>query len=138
MKRILEFDSDPGNLAGMRRFVREFLADLPFEKNEADLMVLGLDEACANIIRYAYNNACNQPISLVCEPLKRGVRFRVRDFGEQSDPQTFQPRPLDDPRPGGLGIHLIRRAFDQVDYTLRRKGTELVLTKRLSTNHRAE
>ena len=32
---------------------------------------------------------------------------------------------------GGLGLHLIRYAFDQVDYVHKRRGTELVLTKKL-------
>jgi anti-sigma regulatory factor (Ser/Thr protein kinase) len=32
-------------------------------------------------------------------------------------------------QPGGLGIHLIRRAFHQVDYNLKKEGTELVLEK---------
>jgi anti-sigma regulatory factor (Ser/Thr protein kinase) len=33
--------------------------------------------------------------------------------------------------PGGLGLYLIRNAFDRVDYILKRRGTELVLTKNL-------
>jgi len=34
-------------------------------------------------------------------------------------------------KPGGLGLHLIRNAFDKVDYILKPRGTELVLTKKL-------
>jgi hypothetical protein len=34
-------------------------------------------------------------------------------------------------RPGGLGLHLIRQAFDRASYIPRPKGTELVLTKSL-------
>jgi anti-sigma regulatory factor (Ser/Thr protein kinase) len=32
-------------------------------------------------------------------------------------------------KPGGLGLFLIRYAFDEVDYIHKRRGTELVLTK---------
>jgi len=35
-------------------------------------------------------------------------------------------------KPGGLGLHLIRNAFDKVDYILKPRGTELVLTKKLA------
>jgi anti-sigma regulatory factor (Ser/Thr protein kinase) len=35
-------------------------------------------------------------------------------------------------KPGGLGLHLIRYAFDQVDYIQKPRGTELVLTKNLA------
>ena len=40
-------------------------------------------------------------------------------------------RAHDQVQPGGLGLHLIRAAFDNIDYILKRRGTELVLTKNL-------
>ena len=36
-----------------------------------------------------------------------------------------------DPARRTRDLHLIRNAFDQVDYVLRSRGTELVLTKNL-------
>ena len=47
----------------------------------------------------------------------------------QAEPAQLCGRPLDLVQPGGLGLHLIRRAFDQVDYNLKRRGTELVLAR---------
>jgi anti-sigma regulatory factor (Ser/Thr protein kinase) len=93
-------------------------------------MVLGVDEACTNIIRHAYHLAEDQLISLSLETIKsNGVRFRLRDYGDRLDATNYQGRSLDQPRPGGLGMHLIRHAFDQIDYQQRRRGTLLVLTK---------
>jgi anti-sigma regulatory factor (Ser/Thr protein kinase) len=40
-------------------------------------------------------------------------------------------RSHDSLRPGGLGLYLIRHAFDAVDYIHKGRGTELVLTKNL-------
>lgn len=129
MKREIEFASHPGNLALVREFVRQFLRELEFSEMEKDLMVLGLDEACTNVIRYAYDHKTDQLICLVCEQHDEGVRFRLRDYGSQTDPTNFCGRPLDLVQPGGLGIHLIRKAFHQVDYNLKKQGTELVLSK---------
>jgi serine/threonine-protein kinase RsbW/sigma-B regulation protein RsbU (phosphoserine phosphatase) len=81
------------------------------------------------VIRYAYQHECDQLICLICEEINKGVCFRVRDYGMQVDPSKIQGRPLDLVQPGGLGIHLIRKAFHQVDYNLKRQGTELVLAK---------
>ena len=50
--------------------------------------------------------------------------------GTQAPADKLHGRPLDLIQPGGLGIHLIRRAFSQVDYNLKKEGTELVLEKR--------
>lgn len=129
MKREIEFASHPANLSLVRDFVRQFLRSLDFSDTEKDLIILGLDEACTNVIRYAYHHEPNQLICLVCEHISAGVRFRLRDFGAQADPSKLQGRPLDLVQPGGLGIHLIRRAFNQVDYNLKKQGTELVLEK---------
>ena len=130
MKSEIEFASHPGNLALIRDFVRQFLKPLRFSDTEKDLIVLGLDEACTNVIRYAYHHEPNELICLVCELLDEGVRFHLRDFGTQAPADKLHGRPLDLIQPGGLGIHLIRRAFSQVDYNLKKEGTELVLEKR--------
>ena len=126
----LEFASHPGNLCLVRDFVRQFLKTVELPEPEKDLIVLGLDEACTNVIRYAYHHETNELISLVCERLGEGVRFRLRDYGTQCPAEKMHGRPLDLIQPGGLGIHLIRRAFSQVDYNLKKEGTELVMEKR--------
>ena len=50
-KSKLEFSSHSGNLALMRKYVRKFLDTYQFSQKERTLMVLGVDEACTNIIR---------------------------------------------------------------------------------------
>jgi len=130
-KGKLEFTSHTANLALMRNFVRRFLAHHPFTEKERTLMVLGVDEACTNVIRYAYDLRDNQPIALSVEALSTCVRMRLRDYGQQTPAEQMRGRAHNHVRPGGLGLHLIRNAFDKVDYILKPRGTELVLTKNL-------
>ena len=130
MKKKIEFASHPANLWLVRHCVRQFLQDRAFSRREIDLMVLGVDEACTNIIRHAYHLADDQLISLSLETIKSdGVRFSLRDYGDRFDSTKYRGRSLDQLRPGGLGVHLIRHAFDQIDYQKRQRGTLLVLTK---------
>jgi anti-sigma regulatory factor (Ser/Thr protein kinase) len=131
MKKKVEFCSHTANLALMRKFVRTFLDAYPFSEKERTLMVLGVDEACTNIIRHAYHLRDDQPIALSVEGKRNCVCMRLRDYGHQTPPEKMQGRAHDLIKPGGLGLHLIRNAFDQVDYILKRRGTELVLTKKL-------
>jgi anti-sigma regulatory factor (Ser/Thr protein kinase) len=130
-KKKIEFSSHTGNLALMRNIVRNFLDGYPFSEKERMLMVLGVDEACTNIIRYAYQLRDDRPIALSMEGLRTCVRMRLRDYGEQTATHRMQGRSHETVRPGGLGLHLIRNAFDEVDYVLKPRGTELVLTKNL-------
>jgi serine/threonine-protein kinase RsbW len=71
-------------------------------------------------------------ISLRMEGLRKCVRMRLRDYGEKVFPLEMKGRSHDLIKPGGLGLHLIRYAFDQVDYIHKPRGTELVLTKNLA------
>jgi len=73
----------------------------------------------------------DQLISLCMEGLRNCVRLRLRDYGEQVVPHEMKGRSHDIIKPGGLGLYLIRKAFDEVDYIHKRRGTELVLTKNL-------
>jgi len=130
-KTKIEFSSHPGNLALMRNYVRRFLETLPFSERQRTLMVLGVDEACTNIIRYAYHRRDDRLISLSLESKADCVCLRLRDYGKKTPPEAMNSRPADLIKPGGLGLHMIRTAFDQVDYVLRSRGTELVLTKNL-------
>ena len=130
-KKKVEFSSHTGNLAPMRKFVREFLDAYPFSEKERMLMVLGVDEACTNIIRHAYHLRDDQLISLSLEGLRSCIRMRLRDYGKQTEAHTMKGRAHDLIKPGGLGLHLIRNAFDKVDYILKARGTELIMTKNL-------
>ncbi len=132
MKQTLEFSSRSENLATVRAFVRQFLGCTSLTECDAELLVLGVDEACSNIIRHAYRQMDPHPIILCCEQLRKGVRFKLRDFGNQTAPEKLTPRPIDNIEPGGLGLHIMRRAFDRVDYRLKSSGTELVLVKQFS------
>ena len=130
-KKKIEFSSHTGNLALMRNFVRTFLDGYPLSEKERMLMVLGVDEACTNIIRYAYQLRDDQPIALSLEGLRKCVRICLRDYGQQTAQDKMRGRSHDTIKPGGLGLHLIRNAFDEVNYVLKPRGTELVLTKNL-------
>ena len=83
-KKKVEFSSHTGNLAPMRKFVRGFLDAYPFSEKERMLMVLGVDEACTNIIRHAYHLRDDQLISLSLEGLRNCIRMRLRDYGKQT------------------------------------------------------
>jgi len=134
MTSELEFASHPGNLCLVRDFVRQFLKNVEIPELQKDIMILGLDEACTNVIRYAYGHQPDQLMVLICEQHDDRVVFRLRDFGQHANPEKLKGRPIELVQPGGLGVHLIRRAFTQVDYHQMGEGTELVLIKKFGEN----
>lgn len=130
MRLHLSFTSDPRELGEVRRFVRSFLEECGEEiAADHDLLVLGVDEACTNVIRHAYQGANGKPIQLHLEADELELRFRLRDFAGPLQMEKLQSRELDEVRPGGLGLHLMKRVFDHVEFKCCGDGTELTLTR---------
>jgi anti-sigma regulatory factor (Ser/Thr protein kinase) len=129
MNLRLKFPADPGQLGDMRQAVREFLLAAGVPEMDVEIMVLALDEACTNIIRYAYGGSTRRMIRLQVERLQRSVRCTLRDYGASCDPTKIRSRDLSDFRPGGLGVRIMKTAFDQVLYEPQPRGTRLTLVK---------
>ena len=96
-------------------------------------MVLAVDEACSNVIRHAYGNRTDERILLTFHVDEDRLEICIRDFGPSSDARSFQARDLDDVRPGGLGIHFIRSAMDQVEYENQEGGGMILKLIKLRT-----
>ncbi len=97
-----------------------------FDDGQISRLVLAVDEAIANVIKHGYGGRRDRPVELCLEAIEeqgtRGVRFVIRDFGKQVPPETICGRELDDVRPGGLGVHIIRSVMDRVNYAPAKGG----------------
>jgi anti-sigma regulatory factor (Ser/Thr protein kinase) len=126
---ILTIPGDSRYLAMMRAVVGEAVKVSGFDKQAGRDIVLALCEATSNIIAHCYKGQC-KPITVRCLLAGDRLEIRLRDFGPKPDPACLRSRSLDDIRPGGLGIHMIRQTMDEVDYDFsHREGTELKLVK---------
>jgi len=131
VKECLTFGSDPRHLASVRAAVRRFLSACGYDEMKIELLVLAVDEACTNVIRHAYANCPNNRVHLELQKLRKEIKITLRDFGKPCDPARIRSRKLEDIRPGGVGVHIISQAFDQVCYAPFARGTRLTLRKRL-------
>ena len=122
----LRISADPGELPQVREALTTLADQVGFEAGEAARIVLAIDEAVANVIKHGYGGACSEPIdirvSAVEEQDRAGIRVSIRDFGRQVDPSAICGRDLDDVRPGGLGVHIIRTVMDEVEYVRADEG----------------
>ena len=84
-------------------------------------LALALEEAVANVIHYAFGDIPPpHRVSIELAIDSHGITAEVIDNGRAFDPCTaLEPDrdlPLEERRPGGFGIHLIRKMMDDVDY----------------------
>ena len=95
-------------------------------------LVLCVDEACSNIIKYSYNGRKDCSIEFSFSLEEDNFCVKIRDYGKQCDTDAFKPRCLDDIKPGGLGTFFMHEIMDEVTYcTEREKGTLLTMNKNL-------
>lgn len=104
---------------------------------------LAVDEALANVIQHAYAGQSDQSILVAIE--LRGsagdgsVSISIEDRGRAVRPEEIRGRALDELRPGGLGVHIIRSVMDDVEYAAGPEGgTILRLGKRLGRHGKNE
>ena len=91
--------------------------------NKDDMVTLAVEEALTNVIRHGYGGPCEKPIIVKFNKIEEGdetkaaLEIVIRDFGKQVDPESIKGRDLDELTPGGLGVHIIRKVMDEVEFT---------------------
>jgi phosphoserine phosphatase RsbU/P len=121
----------PRLAAEVARLGREH--DLPAEV-VSDL-TLALEEAVSNVIRHGYGERPDGPISVAFRATGESIVITVEDAAVGFDPLKHPEPDLTVPveaRPaGGMGVYLIKRLMDEVDYRVDDGRNVLTLTKRI-------
>jgi anti-sigma regulatory factor (Ser/Thr protein kinase) len=106
---------------------------LGFTAEDQNNIILAVDEACSNIVKHAYDHTESDIIHMTCKLFPDRIEFMLRDFGKKVNINQIKSRSLDDLRPGGLGVHLIKSVMDEVKYdTSLKVGNKLKLVKYLT------
>lgn len=133
----LELRSHPTLLCVIRGALEPLLEMLGFSEENNRAIIRGVDEAVSNIMRHSYHGRLDQPIELYCNRLQRrtsgeselGVEILLFDCGAAVDTTKLTARSLDEIKPGGLGLHIIRGSMDTVQYKRAGRLNRLRLVK---------
>jgi anti-sigma regulatory factor (Ser/Thr protein kinase) len=94
---------------------------------------LALEELFTNMVKYSPSGDAHVRIELVTAP--GGVEVKLTDYDVDRFDVTQAPGadinlPIEQRRPGGLGLHLIRRLVDSLDYEYSNESRESRITFR--------
>ncbi len=127
----LTVPSHPRFLYVVRSALYPLVIDAGYSRKEARKIILAVDEACSNIIKYAYEGDHTKQVSVTVTSAADGLSIVLKDWGKRVDRSAIAPRKLSDVRPGGLGTHFMQTVFDSVNYdTSGEQGTVLTLVKK--------
>lgn len=137
----VELLSQPRFLSGARDLVSAVSKRFGFDDAACGQMALAVDEALCNVIRHGYERREDGKIWLSLWPIEEpgqpttGIKIVIEDEAKQVDPEKIKSRDLEDIRPGGLGVHIIKQIMDHSYFEKREKvGMRLVMLKTHS-NH---
>ncbi len=118
-KAELVIEARESHLAQVRDFIARICMQAGFDAADIANFKLAVDEACTNIIQHSY---CNQggEISIRVKFFAGQVEIILQDEGESFDFGSVAVPDLDHyvaiGKRGGLGIYLINRIMDEVEY----------------------
>lgn len=123
-------------LAGISDFMGRVCSDLELDERSTYAVRMAVDEACTNVIKYAYDERADGTILLSCCRKNDELVVTIHDHGRAFDPQAVPPPDLTgglrSRKEGGLGMLLMRQLMDGVTYRFHHtKGNVLTMTKRL-------
>jgi serine/threonine-protein kinase RsbW len=131
---MLRVPARPSYLALVGAVVRWFGREAGLNEEQCQELEVAVDEACSNVIRYAFPEAADGEMTVVCSASETGLEVTIQDRGKLFDPeegvQIAREKRSRDPASGGMGLLLIDELTDAVRYRWdEREGNRLTLVK---------
>ena len=142
-KRVIKEDykvpADINYLGEMRDFITRVGRKYGVSERIINAFKLAIDEAGTNIIRHAYRD-WEGFITIQLIVREKNVTVSMIDQGHTFDPNNVRDpdlqRYVEIGKKGGLGIFIIRRVIDEIEYRKTVNGNELRLTKKRDVSPR--
>ena len=137
MKSVLRIACSRAHLQQVRDFVRNYLSTRQLSEKTVNQVVLAVDEVVANFIIHANSEDETQFLDLKLEFDDHDLNVEIADNGNT----IFQPGPhkapdlrayIQEGRKGGMGMALVNRLMDRVEFFTRGKHTVCHLSKHLA------
>jgi serine/threonine-protein kinase RsbW len=118
MSRVRSFEHSLAALADIFAFVEEAFAAERVDDALRHGVDFVIEELFTNIVKYGHGRS---PVRIEIGAVDRGVEVTVTEFDADRFDVTRPPAvdvtlPAASRRPGGLGLHLIRRFVESIDY----------------------
>lgn len=111
-----KWTSCPSELSDIRKNITDVCQQLAYSEQQANEIVLAIDEACTNIIRYAYKDCRDGVIQIDVSTNKQQVIFKLYDFAKQVSKDCIKVKKSSPLKPGGLGVMLMQQVMDSVEF----------------------
>ncbi len=137
MKHELKLYCDTQELAGLRTFLNEFLQKTSLSDIDQHQVTLAVEEVCANLIIHSHDCNPKEFIEVNLKQKDDGLVFEITDIGmgfnilEYKEPELAHV--IKAKRKGGLGIMLVKKIMDKIEFETSGKENTCRLFKKLNS-----
>lgn len=121
-------------MAEVRDFVATHASEFGFKKQDVADIRLAVDEAYTNIIKHAYKNDERKSVDIELGYNSKEFWISLLDTGDAFDPSDYSKpdvrQKIKEKKRGGVGVYLIKRLMDQVEYHTEGSVNEIRMTKK--------
>lgn len=119
MNHSLTVSCSTESLKQIRDFLGKILADHSVVDEEANLMVLAVDEICANLIIHANHCDNSKKLQIKISNTADGFVFEILDSSKPFDQSSVSEPDINSiikqKKKGGIGLMLVRRIMDSIE-----------------------
>lgn len=122
------------SLENISHFISQFITTNKIDDSLAFSINLIVEELFTNMVKYNTESSNDISISLKKDDRKliiRLVDFGVKPFDVTKTGEVDTHQALEDRKVGGLGIHLVKRLVDKIDYEYSDGQSRITLVKNL-------
>lgn len=132
-ENTISVPASTGHLTQVREFVVEFARNAGFSEHDVEDIRIAVDEACTNIIKHAYKFDSTRKIQVKTEVKDGKLIVSLLDNGKSFNPKTYTKPNLEESirskKRGGMGIYLIKKSMNKVEYYHNGSVNEIRMTK---------
>lgn len=137
MKYNFSIPCNKAHLKDVRNFVKDALSGTALSKQETHMLVLAIDEACANAI--IHGNDCNEKKKIEIELVldNKNLQVEIFDIGAKHPSSAKEPAVdwtacVERGDKGGLGLFIMFKIMDKVSFYRRAEGYACKLLKQIA------
>ncbi|WP_026955079.1 ATP-binding protein [Algoriphagus vanfongensis] len=107
-------------LSELRLFLNHTLADTQLTESELNQVTLAVEEVCANLIIHSHQCNESDQIKLAVRQDRDKLTFEITDKGKAFNLLDYEvpdlKKVISEKRKGGLGIILVKKIMDEIEF----------------------
>lgn len=135
MKNKIQIYCDKKNLIEVRGFIINILKNTSLTDIEVNALVLAVDEVCANVIIHSADCDSKKTLDVFVQVNEHAIIFDVIDNGLGYDLRGHKMPIVNEiikqRRKGGVGLMLVQKIMDKIDFIPSNKGNIIRLIKHM-------